>query len=642
MNLGYFNLKFLRTAWLWFTVLGLTTGPSVLAVNLAAPVQPVSSANLQANACPVGIAVTLSLAQCQTLNYSNCSADQKQRCDGLLLAERLKAQQAAANPLPPCPVAQGSVPTVVQCQNRYLKTPGVCAAVVLTQCRTLLENEFTRAQQGMPVTAVISPAAWTTEQTLGVTEARSRPGTPDFNSYASVQRWSLESLAAGRPFSGQIETLRSSWEANGNRVDSCWEYAFESNYSVSRALDIFARSGNDPEKVYELAYVPGGVATDSLSRGETQLQVRSRNGSLRDIQGALSNKTSYSLGFNSVTSEFIGANISHRNSYQDAVYLAPVLLMFVDRAGGGVPALPAERFNSIVIHQSFLNEPDLAWHREMPRVFDTIVRHKPVKMQDGSRKLNGYLDEELNENYHDQQVFSTLLERFISKSGHSRYFFSESLVERAVPIRLRDPATRVERNQAVQSLSVSFQVSQVGQAAQGADSSVVPAYYLYEQNNYNSAAQVQQVAFNGFMSSNEPVDVELRGLLTDIVGRLVAAPSVCVVNPTGYNLCDWSKALFADRLKRVLTQADYTPSQFPLGASASTFKIKYPAAAEAEYLQCIRGLPNAFNTTTLNNPRAAAAAVRVPAFCAAGGQGVTPAGEVVPKFALPDDCSHIG
>jgi len=567
-------------------------------------------------ACPVqllGFNATPTLQQCRNANLSACPSDIRLQCQGLLWADAANARnpQVQGPAIPACPVAPGARVTLALCQHPDTQVRGACPDEVIRDCRTIVGNAFRDAQRGMPSKKVSAPEDWkqrlSFDHTDAVVEKQIRPGTPDFNVYSTMQRWALASLAAGAPYAGIVENLRTSFERNANRITNCWEYAYENSYNLSRALDEFARQGYEPEKIYDLAFGRGGFAAN----GQGQLIISSKSGSQKDLNVSLGNKTPYPL---------TGANVYHRNSYLDAVYIAPVLLMFRNAGRDGIPALPDSRFQSILYHRQYSVEPSFDWHRGMAQAMATVPREQPARLEDGTRKRTGYIDQELDEQYQRQKQFADLLNRFISKALFSPHFYSERLNERFVPNWQWVPGNGSQVNSGV----IGTQPLVFGSLAAG---NAYKAFVeMYENNDLPAAIAAQSDPFNQFMRSREARDVELRGMLAEIVRTLNAAPAPCIeqaaLGSRNYNVCDWSKNLFADRLQEGLIRGDFVNRSYPQDRRRGVFQIAVPGTAEEEYAQCLKNVPRPWNAITLNQRMAGLAGERIPAFCAVGGRAI--------------------
>jgi len=474
-----------------------------------------------------------------------------------------------------------------------------------------------------------------------VSEQVVEPGIPDFNSYASLQRFASESLAAGPRYAGLIQNLRRGWEANGNRVAGCWEYAYEDNYTVSRALDAFAMAGNSPEAVYDIAFARGGVAS-----GRGDLVVGARDGTSRGMQGILSYRREYPLGpvERGVHTE---ANHSHKNAFYDAVYLAPVLAMFVDGAGGqGTPFLSKYLFNAIAQHQSWQEELNLNFHASVPGRLAQKRRQHAAILEDGREIWTGYHDEELNELFLKQQEFANLLQTFIQKARHSRFFKLDAVPGGVYALaKLWYPSDPTgARSSGLVTASVQFK----------ANDGVYPDALLWENGapagggfpNLLPVQDAQRNSFGGFMRSQSAVDRELRSLLFEIIAMLTSPAAVdCLRFAGDYHACDWSKALFAERLQSVLLVGEYVPETYPARPVGSHHVITFPGTAEDEYQQCLRVSPNAFGMAALNQQLNEAAAGPVPPFCAAGGQAIEDGGRAgwraKPEYDTAGECAGI-
>jgi hypothetical protein len=86
-----------------------------------------------------------------------------------------------------------------------------------------------------------------------------------FFGYRMQQFTELSKVNINQDFVSAIQNEHALWEANGNQVNSCREYAYEKYYDDSLYEDATASAGSDYRLAYKVAYAPGTIATPARS-----------------------------------------------------------------------------------------------------------------------------------------------------------------------------------------------------------------------------------------------------------------------------------------------------------------------------------------------------------------------------------------
>lgn len=188
---------------------------------------------------------------------------------------------AIAAPKPPKP---GTTPTCSSPSATTCKREGyidsACGQKFRTTCEPILAEALKaeHAKKTAPVVDALRPNRTDIPGALTPMQFRAYPGPAPTMGLAqigagSLSKTGLAQLPVPRTERVDVDTAKTkhrkpAWDANGEKITSCAEYAYETHYEWARFVDAGAACRGDAQCVLDVAYLPAtpGIAYRTLKR----------------------------------------------------------------------------------------------------------------------------------------------------------------------------------------------------------------------------------------------------------------------------------------------------------------------------------------------------------------------------------------